>query len=217
MEFRRDFGVRGAFEKAVKGDEAITKSQLVPGTNITFDYLDNQDIRINAITGGTTTSTTGNRMLVADVDLAITPLVGQGTIHKNLQESGRHFGTAKYVDIYHNWNLKTKDHFQHSIVDITNYGLGYESIHTTSPHSVPKVVGLDSNRLRIWATDSPLYTEYDATQYGVLNQHEAEERWGDNWNLIFLDIVNNEKVPSPTTNTEKLGYPRFIIVLEEVL
>lgn len=216
MEFRRDVGIRLAGEKAVKPDEFITKSQLVPGTNITFDYLDNQDIRINALGGGGITTSEGNRMLVADIDISIIPYKGQGLAHKSIQDNGVYFGTAKYVDIYHNWNLKTKNHFQHSLVDLTNYGLGYNSTHSTSPHSVPKVIGIDVNRVRIWTTDSPLYTETGATQYAVLNQHEAEERWGDNWNIIFRDIINNEKVPNPVTNTDKLGYPRYLIILEEV-
>ena len=49
---RKDLGVRTAGEKAQKPDEFLTRSQLVPGTNITFDYLGNWDIKINALTGG---------------------------------------------------------------------------------------------------------------------------------------------------------------------
>lgn len=49
---RKDLGVRIAGEKAQKPDEFLTRSQLVPGTNITFDYLSNWDIKINALTGG---------------------------------------------------------------------------------------------------------------------------------------------------------------------
>ena len=51
MKQRHDLGNRIAGEKGQLPDEFLTRSQVLPGKNIRFDYLDNHDILINAETG----------------------------------------------------------------------------------------------------------------------------------------------------------------------
>lgn len=157
---RKDFGVRVAFEKARKPDEGITRSQIQPGRNVYFDYLPNYDIRINAITGGTTSG--GVRNLVAYVKTMLRPQQENGRGQYDVQDlttgtgiqthHKQFYGTALFIDVYHNWNLPSKDHFTFSVEDLrTKY---YPSkIDFSAMKSIPHVVGVDKNRVRIWATD----------------------------------------------------------------
>lgn len=77
---RNDLGVRTAGEKAQLPDEFLTRSQLVPGTNITFTYEDNWDIRINALTGSGTAGDR-DRIISGNVVFSFTSLAGG--VHKN--------------------------------------------------------------------------------------------------------------------------------------
>lgn len=218
MITRRDFGVRGAGEKAVKIDEWLTRGQLKPGTNITFDYLSNYDIRINALTGGTSTES-GNRLITVDIDVSIQPAIGQGTEHISIKNDGNKFGTAKYVDVKHNWDLSNPDKFQYSIVDKTQYGLGMPSIHWTNPHSCPKVIGVDSDTVRIWVTDTYYLDPEALGDYDVLRakKDNNDSYRAGKWDISTPTLPNNDKVSNPETNSEKVGYPKYTITLEEVV
>lgn len=157
---RKDLGVRAAFEKGRKADEGITRSQIQPGRNVYFDYLPNWDIRINAIAAGAAAG--GVRNLVAYVKAKLRPQHEEGRGHFDVQDEStgdgivthhkQFYGTALFVDVYHNWNLPSKDHFTFSIEDLREQY--YPSkIDFSAMKSMPHVVGVDVNRVRIWATD----------------------------------------------------------------
>lgn len=163
---RKDMGVRVAAEKARKPDELLTRSQVIPGRNIYFDYLPNWDIRINAVAGGTVA---GTRSMIAYVKITLRPTV-EGTVqHLDLQDSAtgtgitdsdkQYFGTALYQDVFHNWNLPSKDHFLYSVEDLRQP----IAPSPTQMMSLPAVVGMDADRIRIWVTDTVVDTRFDPT------------------------------------------------------
>lgn len=161
---RKDMGVRVAAEKARKPDELITRSQIIPGRNIYFDYLPNWDIRINAVAGGTVA---GTRSMIAYVKVTLRPTAISTIVHLDLQDDAtgtgitdsdkQYFGTALYQDVFHNWNLPSKDHFLYSVEDLRQP----ISPSPTPMMSLPAVVGLDNNSVRIWVTDTVLDTRFD--------------------------------------------------------
>lgn len=165
---RKDFGVRLAFEKGRKSDEGITRSQLQPGNNIYFDYLTNWDIRINALTSG---NISGIRNMIAYVRTNLRP--PDYYIHLDLQDetaigsdplvdahNKQFFGTAVFQDVYHNWNLPSKDHFTYSIEDLRDNS-SPSVVDFSAMQSLPHVVGVDANHVRIWATNPMHLTRFD--------------------------------------------------------
>lgn len=154
---RKDMFVRIGGEKGQKPDEFLTRSQLVAGQNIWFDYLDNWDIRINATTGGG--GVTGIRMITLeaqvvqkDPDAVKHYATEDATVYSVLTaENKKTYGTAVFLDIVHNWNLSHKDKFIAEMIDKRPY------VGTANPgiHSLPKIIGVDSNTVRIWATFDP--------------------------------------------------------------
>ena len=162
-----DLQIRVAGEKGLYPDEFITRSQPIPGTNISFDYLANGDIRINANVG----PGGNNTIIIDDTVMYVGPRMMTGIIscnvfnidefnsndgykHLAVDEPGlgqagdrKYFGTAKYADIVHNWDLTKEQSWLLNLVDIT------EGI--SSPISIqgfPKVVALDNNTIRVWVT-----------------------------------------------------------------
>lgn len=162
---RKDFGVRIAGEKAQKADESIMRSQIQPGRNIYFDYLPNWDIRINSISAGATAG--GVRNLIAYIKIRMRPVSdvarGQFDVQDETTGSGiethhkQFYGTALFQDVYHNWNLPSKDHFTYSVEDLRNKFYPTK-IDVSAMKSIPHVVGVDNNRIRIWATDCMVST-----------------------------------------------------------
>lgn len=112
---RRDFGVRIAGEKAQMPDEFLTRSQVIPGTNVYFEYLSNHDVRINASVG----YTPGIELpisILGIVSFAYRPPNTDATRHiaaldADYEEDGLsdeypiYYGSSIYMDIFHNWNL----------------------------------------------------------------------------------------------------------------
>lgn len=141
---RKDFGVRIAAEKAQKPDEVITRSQLEAGTNIQFEYLPapSHNIRISSTAAGGDTGTP-IRQLHGMITISLLPGGGDGQGHT---QANFFYGTTKYLDVYHNWNLPTKDAFVCQLVD---HASGIST--SVARHSTPKVVGIDVNTARIWA------------------------------------------------------------------
>lgn len=162
---RKDIGIRLGGEKGRKADEFLTRSQLVPGNNIYFDYLANWDIRINAVAGGGGSAGSGLRNLIAYIVVG-TPLpTDSKRTHLDLNSSltttnaaaKKYFGTTVFQDIYHCWNLPSKDHFAYSIEDLTETMLP----HPAATVSLPNVVGVDENRIRLWTTKPVPNTRLD--------------------------------------------------------
>jgi hypothetical protein len=164
-----DLQVRVAGEKALYPDEFLTRSQPIPGTNISFDYLSNGDIRINANVGpggdnviiiDDTIMYVGPRMMtgVINCDVYNYGEFNEGAGHRHIavddtargQASDRkYFGTAMYADIVHNWDLTDEQSWILNLVDITE---GISS--PISYQGFPKVVALDNNTIRVWVTVS---------------------------------------------------------------
>lgn len=128
FQSRVDLGVRIGGEKANKPDEFITRSQIIPGTNVTFEYLDNDDIRINALGGAESAGASQIiRQLTAvvapyyypdsDTDGSIGAFESISELHAGAETASRpgsgvtsaykknHFSDPKGCIIYHGWNL----------------------------------------------------------------------------------------------------------------
>lgn len=186
---RVDLHGRIGGEKGRLPDEAITRSQLVPGTNISFDYLSNWDIKINAhITGSGGGGDCCKRMLttVFTVGTKITPDSGKNPFaagHKSCESAtgvyaNRFFGTVYYMDIVHNWNLSSPNSFLVTIVD--------ESIPTTNNGKIStkahiKVTALSADAIRVFVdvpyalvpalNDTFPTTSYTGTPFLRANAH----------------------------------------------
>lgn len=155
---RKDMFVRLGVEKAQKPDEALARSQIIPGTNITFDYLDNYDIRINAKTG-TGGGQFGIRMIT--LEAKVTQKDPDNVKHYATEDESpynvltathkKRYGTAVFLDIVHNWNLSHRDKFIAEIIDKR------PAVSQANPgiHSLPKIIGVDENTVRVWATFDP--------------------------------------------------------------
>lgn len=214
---RVDNMVRTAGEKAQLADEFLTRSQIIPGTNIYFDYLANYDIRINALTGGVTS--TGLRQLFGYIQLTemrVTDGVGaRKPFHGGLGDTVsspsvaadyKYFGTAAFADIVHNWNLEHRNAFSVSIHDvraasITNY---WDSV-----VSEPFVVGVDSNRIRIWGTNP------------VAGKRITPADWADQVDTKFnTNAIDGDFHFDSTQNTGVLGAnyrPMYVVRITEVV
>ena len=130
MKQRHDLGMRQAGDKAIYPDEFLTRSQVLPGQNIRFDYLDNHDIVINAEGGTTINGGKVLRTLTAVLVLKPYPdtaFIDVGGTHKTVvptvpvNEEQKHLGSDLDVDfasirqhhlfapegvrVFHNWNI----------------------------------------------------------------------------------------------------------------
>ena len=123
---RNDFGVRVGIQKGVLPDEAISRSQLVPGRGIRFNYLDNADIEIS-LDG--VVSVSGHKVVrqfsaVIQLNPGIdddsnTPIDGfipVSELHTNSRPTGlnndtlprsNQFSRCVGAIVYHGWNLET--------------------------------------------------------------------------------------------------------------
>lgn len=123
---RNDFGVRIGIQKGILPDEALSRSQLVPGKGIRFNYLDNADIEISS---DGIVSVSGHkvvRQLSAVIQLnpgidddSNTPNDGFIPVserHINVRPSdlnddtlprSNHFSSCVGAIVYHGWNLET--------------------------------------------------------------------------------------------------------------
>lgn len=165
---RKDLQTRTAGEKAQFPDEFITRSQVIPGENIRIDYLNNHDIRISALTGAGSDRTRAiGRVLTGEVDvknfLALTDAEGTNSYQylfvgkedpntdlTGLSGYASKYGTMYYYDVHHNWNLPDKGSFLYSVVDERE--LSGASVYLSLNSNI-KVVGIDANTIRFWATD----------------------------------------------------------------
>lgn len=213
---RKDLGVRVAGEKAHKPDEFLTRSQIIPGTNITFDYLSNWDIRINALTGGGG----GDKPRYIVADIVLMNKFNADLNHYDIQDPEgvgdkvKYFGTHVFADIHHFWGLNHPDGFIYSLIDC-------REATETAPYrvdSIPTVVGVDGDTVRIVATDTasgnddPVRggTRFDPRIWVTLNEDEEMT----NTRFVFDEDQNaehaREKLPIELT-------PRYIIRIEEII
>ena len=130
MKQRHDHGTRVAGDKGIYPDEFLTRSQVLPGEGIRFDYLGNHDIVINAEGGMTVNGAKVMRTLTAVLVMYAYPDTAfadsEGT-HKVIMpstavnEEQEHIGFDLGVDfpairqhhlfvpegvrVFHNWNI----------------------------------------------------------------------------------------------------------------
>jgi len=155
---RRDFGVRVAIEKGQKPDEAMARSQFLPGRNITFEWMANYDLKIHADTigGGAGSSI---RMFAGLITLSLIPISGssRGYDHNSLESglgaatSRFHYGQAKFIDVVHNWELSDAQGFDYSIYRTWEGIIAPAGLPLPKDHV--KVIGIDENTVRIWGTE----------------------------------------------------------------
>lgn len=167
---RQDLGVRLAMEKGQLPDEGLTRMQLQPGNNIYFEYASNWDIIIHAnVPAGGGGGAAARRMMTGELSIdnfysaafnesAADLHVAVLDKDNGTAEARRFYGTAKFKDIHHNWKLSTKDAFLITIIDERTGVSGPYSI-----HSIPKVVAINDNTIRIFVTDIPSLTPNIAT------------------------------------------------------
>lgn len=165
---REDVGVRLGIEKAIKADEALSRSQVIAGLNIYFTYAgaNDEDIYINA---STSVTAVGARQLHVIVIPSLRPSggTGQNWISAggpiSIEEFGYNtsggatpdtfkYGTVFYADIVHNWGLSSANRFICDIKDTRLTG-GVTAAHQEI-NSRPKVIGINNNTVRIWVTRS---------------------------------------------------------------
>lgn len=178
---RKDLGIRIGAQKAQLADEVLTRSQIIPGNNISFEYMANWDIKIHALqsnAGGT-----GIRDLFCIVALTRLPQENAGKTHYDIQtelspaQKKNFMGTHVFADIKHNWNLPNPDMFQYSLIDAR----GLTQASETSTDSIPTVIGIDSDTIRIIATDPIVDTRIDPTLW-------VDTVGGDMQNTKFINF-----------------------------
>jgi hypothetical protein len=202
---RTGWGVPTHVDRAVNWDDAPSKGQFYAGYGIRIDFKDiNDDYKI--IISRTAEFPAGEvgripRMMycISDI-LDVFPSGTFGADFKSLNDGGIFYNTAKFAVIEHNWNLDDIDKFIAVTKDITKYGGGCSPL---SPHSYPKVMGLDVDRVIVIFGD---------------NQIDDVSDWQPNVDTILGD--NNVFYGGGDYDTNppvsKIGYPRFAINLLEV-
>lgn len=223
---RKDMGVRVAGEKAVKSDEFVTKSQVVAGTNVTITYVAPpgasasapKDIIINTTLGGGGGTGVPARMITDIVELLLRPTSGStGYAYAGIESSHaavpdrKYFGSAKFIDITHNWGLSEVNGYLLTIEDLTYHNLAGEP-HRTLIHSKPESVGLDANTIRIYGIDKGIIPDYDTTYLpgDTLPSGGLATDLGQDY------LVNGANgLDSAPSGTE--GYVRFNFTLQEII
>jgi hypothetical protein len=187
---RFDIGRRGAGSKAQMPDEFLTRSQVIPGTNIWFEYMANWDIKIHANTGVGVTAA-GYRFLIAYFELTERPpdLDGQRYNQRIDAEDTTHgsavdrlyFGSSFYINIRHNWDLNSPHHYIESISSISN------PIITAPPEYndlVPRVIGIDTNTVQVQGTIKPA-------------AYLTRTKWTDNTKTVLLEAADWDPLVVP--------------------
>jgi hypothetical protein len=156
ISVRKDLGMRVAGEKGQKADEFLTRSQPQPGRNIYFEYLPNHDIVIHANTG---VGVAGQdlKMVSGIITIDWEPEYSKSHAdyflsleNPSANDYCFHYGDAVCADIVHNFGLSNKDAFLATLIRVETELIGVAQY--PSLHSVPKIVGIDGNTVRIWAT-----------------------------------------------------------------
>jgi len=207
---RKDLGIRIGAQKAQLADEVLTRSQIISGNNISFEYMSNWDIKIHALqssAGGT-----GIRDLFCIVALTRLPQVSEEQTHYDIQtetsavQKKNFMGTHVFADIKHNWNLANKDLFQYSLLDAR--GTIMSSVNGVD--SIPTVVGIDANTIRIIATDPKTNTRIDPTLW-------VDTVGGNMQNTKFINFSNPVYANFFPELTELQSTPMYILRLTEVV
>jgi len=213
MIFRKDLGIRIGAQKAQKADEVLTRSQLLPGNNISFEYFgptgqNAWDIKIHALQSSVGVG--GLRDLHCIISLTRSPQNILNQKHYDLQDSEgsgsvkKYFGSMVYADIKHFWDLPSPNMFQYSFVDmrrITETASGRVD-------SLPTVVGIDGNTVRIIATDPKIDTRFNPLLW-------VDTELGEQTNTKFINFKNEGYVTAEQNSIE--ATPIYSFRLTEVI
>lgn len=138
---RIDLQRRVAGAKASLADEFLTRSQLVPGDNITFEYLPNLDIRINGLAGGGGGGAS-IRFLRSVIPFGYLPREGKSKIYN---DNPANVIKRVYNDVHHNWGLSDRRNILWNI---------YEEVEGLSTPSniadMIRLVAINQNTVRVW-------------------------------------------------------------------
>lgn len=141
-----DFGRRIAGAKAARPDEFITRSQIRPGQNVTFEYPTNLDIIVNAIAGGGGGGASV-RFLKSPIRFGYQPRVGPDKIHN---DNPMNIIKRVYNDVHHNWALTNRRNFLWNIYEEVE-GLSQP----TNLADIIRVVAINQNTVRVWFPMEP--------------------------------------------------------------
>lgn len=182
-----DFGRRIAGAKAARPDEFLTRSQLVPGDNITFEYLPNLDIRINGLAGGGGGGS-AIRFLRSVIPFGYLPREGKS---KTYNDNPANVLKRVYNDIHHNWGLSDRRNILWNI---------YEEVEGASvPANIAdtiRLVAINQNTVRIWfPKEAPTGAFYSdgATMLSQPSQATYLTSMGGSTVQVAHSIVNMRK------------------------
>lgn len=208
---RKDLVSRVAGEKAQKPDEFLTRSQIIPGTNITFDYLTNWDIKINALTGGTTV-VTGDRMISGTLQFSYDAsddendaMFSKNTLMKNASLTRYHVAadadtTTDTDSIVYGESAQAQRFFSTLVyADIVhnwdlpnrnNFLISFVDMRNglagaSSFKCIPKAVGIDTNTVRIFVGIFPSGTYTDSGWENWSNGNTDTDKIGDSANFAY--------------------------------
>jgi hypothetical protein len=209
------YGIPLHADMAKRLDEAVVKGQILEEENmrITF-YGAEKDYKIGFAALISGNSTNVPRMLHCVVDvLKEFPSGTAGYDHKNLEDGGIYFNTAKLQLIYHGWNLSDHDAFIYAIKDITRYD---GSKGQMSPHSYPKVMGVTADAVIVMIGDNNVDPPLDTT-YTRDGQDVRVEGWNANDETMLGDWDGNSEFITGYKEVlaDEVGYPRFLLTLIE--
>lgn len=143
---RKDLGTRIGAEKAQLPDELLTRSQIIPGENISFTYLDNYDIQINALLSQTLKNK-GLKFFHCSIPL----IEFTADRFKSIEDGGNKFAGLGWYDIYHNFNLSSDIHKYSAWINDLRLGFGTSGI---SPLPLIKLTSINKNTVRLYAAIS---------------------------------------------------------------
>jgi len=219
---RRDFGGRVAGDKGRLSDEFVTKRQIVQGTNITITHLDNFDIMISANTGGGGSGEdafANGVELIRDlyVELKLVRPFFSNNYHYDLNDNSaydnaarKYFGTHVFAEIRHNWNLPTPDSFQYSVLDSRTQASPNAR---NKVNSIPKVVGVNRNKIRIIGTDAVSGTRTNPYYWVNLTDNNTKM---DNTRFLHFQSANPQNAGGELLGDYNAITPTYRIRITEV-
>lgn len=216
----RGDGMPQIADKAREDNQCIVRGQLIAGPNILiqkFDAAGLHNIEISALMpnfeGGGATGVIP-RMFHCLVDVLTIPNADSfASTRLSREDGGIFFGTAKYIDIVHNWGLVGRiDEYICTTKDLTRYITGNGSpTHYPSIQSYPKNHAIDKDTIRLHFTDigSDVLHNYD----DELTLGTSQWRANDNTKVgdpdHYLPYGNHDNA------SLLIGFPRYFVTIME--
>jgi len=216
--FRNEgYGVPVIADSAREDNQCVIRGQIIAGPNIIIEFFDEaglHKIRWSALFPELAQLVAAGmalpRMMHCLIDVLTLPDPGSfAATRKSLDDGGIFFGTAKEIDMKHNWNLSDMDAYIATVKDITRYSGRYS--HYVSPQSHPKHHGIDEDTVR-------LHFPHIGSEVNHVNDNAGA--WSSIWRAnpdsiigdtdhFFGDASNDD----PTVRLT--GFPRYFVTLME--